>query len=310
MAKWSTADIPAQSGRTVIITGTGGLGYETALELARKGADVTLAGRNAEKGRASVDAIRGQVPGAKIAFAPLDLASLESVAGFASRYAEDHPSLDLLVNNAGVMSPPQRGTTRDGFEIQFGTNHLAHFALTAHLLPMLRRGARPRVTNVASGASAWGKIDFDDLQWQKTYHPWRAYGQSKLANLLFTFELQRRSDANGWGLMANAAHPGYARTELIPNGPGSNVLSTILGPFMSQTPAAGALPQLFAATSPNEKPGAYYGPDGLFELVGAPKEVRGPKAAYDTAVARRLWDASEQLAGVSFSASIEAAPAE
>ncbi len=300
MAKWSASDIPAQSGRTVVITGTGGLGYETALELARKGADVTLAGRNADKGRASVEAVRGQVPGAKIMFAPLDLADLKSVADFVAQFSDTHAALDLLVNNAGVMSPLQRGTTRDGFELQFGTNHLAHFALTARLLPLLRHGTHPCVTNVASSASRWGRIDFDDLQWQKTYHPWRAYGQSKLANLLFTFELQRRSDANGWGLMANATHPGYARTELIPNGPGANVLSTVLGPFLSQTPAAGALPQLFAATSPNAKPGAYYGPDGLFELVGAPKEVRGPKAAYDTAVARRLWDVSERLTGVGF----------
>ncbi len=230
----------------------------------------------------------------------LDLANLKSVAEFADRFAAGHASLDLLVNNAGVMAFPQRRTTTDGFEMQFGTNHLGHFALTAHLLPLLTRGTAPRVTNVASSAAIAGRINFDDLQGERRYSPALTYAQSKLANLLFTFELQRRSDADKWGLMVNAAHPGYARTELIPNGPGSSVLSRLLGPFLSQTPAEGASPQLFGATSPDAKPGAYYGPDGLFQLIGAPKEVRAPKRAYDTAVARRLWDVSERLTHTPF----------
>ncbi len=308
MAKWSAKDIPSQRGRTAIVTGTGGLGYETALELARAGADVTLAGRNAAKGAESVEKIVARIPSAHIRFADLDLADLKSVAAFAARFAAERPSLDLLVNNAGVMAYRDRRVTADGFEAQFGTNHLGHFALTAHLLPLLRRGDKPRVMNVASSAALFGKIDFDNLQWERNYIPWRAYGQSKLANLLFTFEMARRSDANGWGIMVNTAHPGYARTELIPNGPGTSRLSVVIGPFLSQTPARGALPQLFGATSPEARNGVYYGPDGLFQLVGAPKEVRGPKRAYDTAVARRLWDVSERLTKTSF-ADVRAAAA-
>jgi NAD(P)-dependent dehydrogenase (short-subunit alcohol dehydrogenase family) len=302
---WTLADIPPQAGRHAIVTGPGGLGYETALALAAAGASVILAGRNETKGRGSVVRILNRHPGASVVFERLDLASLASIADFAGQMEAQRKPIDLLVNNAGVMAPPQRETTADGFELQFGTNHLGHFALTGRLLPLLRAGKAPRVTTVSSGAHHTGKIDFDDLQRTKRYSPWLAYSQSKLANLLFAFELQRRSDAGGWGLMSNAAHPGYARTELIANGPGLNSLSSRVGsllvaPWASQSPADGALPQLFAATSPDAKPAGYYGPGRLFELVGPPATARISNAAQDQEVANHLWDVSEALTKVRF----------
>src|SRR5665213_90470 len=240
MTGWTEADIPLQAGRSVVVTGTGGLGYETARALAGAGAEVILAGRNPAKGAASLAQILALHPKARITFELLDLGSLASVAILAERLTATRRSLDLLVNNAGVMTPPDRRTTADGFELQFGTNYLGHFALTSHLLPLLRQGNKPRVVTVSSGAHHTGAINFDDLQWTRRYRPWLAYSQSKLANLMFALELQRRSDAGGWGLMSNAAHPGYARTELIPNGPGPNALSTKIGkiiqPLMSQRP--------------------------------------------------------------------------
>jgi NAD(P)-dependent dehydrogenase (short-subunit alcohol dehydrogenase family) len=302
MTGWTEADMPSQAGRTAVVTGTGGLGYETARALAGAGADVILAGRNPDKGTASVAQILALHPKGLICFEPLDLGDLASVAAFAERLAAERPSLDLLVNNAGVMTPPDRRTTKDGFELQFGTNYLGHFALTRHLLPLLRRGRNPRVVTVSSGAHHTGAINFDDLQWTGRYRPWLAYSQSKLANLMFAFELQRRSDAAGWGLISNAAHPGYARTELIPNGPGNDALATKIGkifqPLMSQTPAEGALPQLFAATAADAAPSGYYGPRNLFELVGPPVPARVARQAKDVAVAARLWTVSEQLTGL------------
>ncbi|WP_020173683.1 oxidoreductase [Methyloferula stellata] len=307
MTGWTTKDIPYQAGRLALVTGTGGLGYETALALATAGADVVLAGRNETKGAESVGKIKAAHPNAKITFEKLDLANLADIATFSARFAAAHPSLDLLINNAGVMTPPKRQETSDGFELQFGTNHLGHFALTAHLLPLLRRGSRPRVVNVSSLAHRRAKMNFDDLQSAKSYSPSFAYGQSKLANLLFTFELQRRSDAAGWGLMSNAAHPGIARTELIANGPGAEsfmarVFNLLVKPWASQSAADGALPTLFAATSPHAVGGGYYGPDRLFELKGAPKPARIANAAKDFAAAARLWKVSEDLTGVTFSA--------
>jgi NAD(P)-dependent dehydrogenase (short-subunit alcohol dehydrogenase family) len=307
-AGWTVADIPPQAGRRAIITGTGGLGYETALALAQAGAEVILAGRNAVKGAAAIRQIGAAAPGARITFEPLDLASLQSVADFAARIADAQAALDLLVNNAGVMTPPSRKVTADGFELQFGTNYLGHFALTARLLPLLRRGRQPRVVNVSSGAHRlFAAIHLEDLQWQRLYRPWRAYAQSKLALLMFALELQRRSDANGWGLMSNAAHPGYARTDLIANGPLSEGrvgigerTSIFLQPWISQSAAAGALPTLFAAASPAAERGGYYGPVGFHELKGPPGPAVIGKQAKDTAVARRLWQVSEELAGLSW----------
>lgn len=307
MSSWTTANIPLQHGRSAVVTGTGGLGYETALALVQAGGDVILAGRNADKGRASVAAIQAALPGAQVAFEQLDLASLASVEAFGVRMRAARSDLDLLVNNAGVMTPPTRQTTSDGFEIQFGTNYLGHFALTAHLLPLLLQGRAPRVVNLSSIAHRSGAIHFDDVQWERSYKPWKAYGQSKLAMLMFAFELQRRSTAGGWGLMSNAAHPGYARTELIPNGPGKDAflskLNVLVQPLISHSAAAGALPTLFAATSPDAAGGAYYGPDGFFELKGAPKAARIAAAALNETVAGQLWDLSERLTGVCMSAS-------
>ena len=246
-----------------------------------------------------------QHPAAKVAFQELDLASLDSIAAFAEQRLADGAPIDLLVNNAGVMTPPRRQTTADGFELQFGTNHLGHFALTGWLLPLLRAAATPRVTTVSSAAHYVGRLDFDDLQQTRRYRPTAAYGASKLANLLFAFELQRRSDAGGWGLVSNAAHPGYARTELIANGPGADSLAARLGsvliaPWGSQSAADGALPQLYAATAPDAGPASYWGPGRLFELVGPPAPARLGRAARDPELARQLWEASERLTGVKF----------
>ncbi len=307
MNPWSVADIPPQNGKLAVVTGaTGGLGYETALALARAGADVLVTGRNAEKGRVAIEQIKRAVPSAKVRFAMLDLASLASIRAFAASLLANGRPLDLLINNAGVMDLPTRRLTEDGFELQFGTNHLCHFALTALLLPLLRKAQAPRVVNVSSLAHRGGKIDFGNLQAERKYNSWAAYQQSKLANLLFTFELQRRSDAFGWGLMSNAAHPGYARTELIPNGPGTGGLKGIgmkvLGSFMSQSAAAGALPTLFAATSPEAAPNGYYGPNGFYELKGPVAPAQVFPQAKDEAVARKLWEVSEQLTGVKWPA--------
>jgi NAD(P)-dependent dehydrogenase (short-subunit alcohol dehydrogenase family) len=304
MLDWTAASIPDQTGKFAIVTGTGGLGYETALELASRGAEVVLAGRDRAKGAQSVATILAEVPGAKISFAELDLANLSSVAAFVERMKASHRALDILVNNAGVMTPPERRTTSDGFELQFGTNHLGHFALTAGLLPLLRAARNPRVTTVSSGMHRIGRINFDDLQFEKAYRPVAAYGQSKLANLIFAFELQKRSDANHWGLLSNAAHPGYALTNLIANGPGTKGLnyqtSRLLALFFAHSPAEGALPTLFAATASEARPGGYYGPNGTFELIGSPGVARSSKRSHDTGVAQRLWDVSEQLTGVTF----------
>ena len=303
MNPWSVADIPSQSGKLAVVTGaTGGLGYETALALARAGAEVLVTGRNTEKGRIALEQIQGAVPSAKVRFAMLDVASLASIRAFAASMLANGRPLDLLINNAGVMDLPTRRLTEDGFELQFGTNHLSHFALTALLLPLLRKAQAPRVVNVSSLAHRGGKIDFANLQAERKYNSWPAYQQSKLANLLFTFELQRRSDAYGWGLMSNAAHPGYARTELIPNGPGTGGLKGIgmkvLGSFMSHSAAAGALPTLFAATAPEAAPLGYYGPNGFYELKGPVAPAKIFPQAKNEAVARKLWDVSERLTGV------------
>jgi NAD(P)-dependent dehydrogenase (short-subunit alcohol dehydrogenase family) len=305
MTGWSTADIPPLNGRTAVITGaTGGLGYETALALAGAGAAVVLTGRNEAKGLLALQAIRSQFPNARIAYENLDLANLASVADFSRRFAATHALLDLLVNNAGVMALPERQATSDGFEMQFGTNYLGHYALTAHLLGLLRRGDLPRVVNLSSLAHRAGTVNFDDLQSTRSYTPWKAYSQSKLAMLMFALELQRRSDASDWGLMSNAAHPGYARTDLIANGPGASGLmwqiNKLLRPFVSQSAAEGALPTLFAATSPEAKAGGYYGPNWFYELKGPPVPAKIMPQAKDAGVAARLWDVSAALTGVSF----------
>jgi NAD(P)-dependent dehydrogenase (short-subunit alcohol dehydrogenase family) len=307
---WTIRDIPPQAGRLAVITGaTGGLGYETALALAGAGARVVLTGRSNTKGEAALRSIRAAHPGATISYADLDLASLASVARFAAAFAAEHGALDLLVNNAGVMLPPRRIETEDGFELQFGTNYLGHFALTAQLLPRLRAGIAPRVVSLSSMAhKLQAAIHFDDLQWQRRYSPWAAYAQSKLAMLVFAIELQRRSDVGGWGLLSVASHPGYARTGLQSAGPSMGLagpsiaerLGKLVEPAVSQSAAEGALPSLFAATAPDARPGEYYGPLGLFELKGPPGKASISLQARDPALGARLWQVSEALTGVGF----------
>ena len=296
------AEIPSQLGKTAVVTGsTGGLGYETVLALAKAGADIILTGRDDRKGRSALDKISREVIGARIRYEHLDLASLASIADFAQRM-QVRQSLDLLINNAGVMALPRRQTTSDGFEMQFGTNYLGHFALTARLMPLLRRSSGPRVVSVSSLAHRTGSIDFGDLQGTRLYSPWKAYGQSKLACLMFALELQRRSDAAGWNLTSNAAHPGFSRTNLFASGPGGllSVATDFAAPFFGHSAADGARPILFAATSPQAKPGAYYGPGGFGELRGAPAPALIMPRARDAATAARLWDVSEKLTGTSF----------
>jgi NAD(P)-dependent dehydrogenase (short-subunit alcohol dehydrogenase family) len=301
---WSVADIPDQSGRIAVVTGPGGLGFETALGLASAGARVILAGRSPTKGAAAVAAIMMRAPGAAVAFTSLDLASLASVEACADGLLKDLPRLDLLVNNAGVMAPPKRQETVDGFELQLGVNYLGHFALTARLMPLLRKAARPRVVNLSSIAHRTGAIRFRDMQWRTGYSPWRAYGQSKLAMLMFALELQRRSDAAGWGLKSLAAHPGFARTELIANGPGADGLmggfSRLAMPLVSQSAADGALPTLYAATAEQAAGGGYYGPDGVLELKGSPAPAKIMPQALRRDDAARLWQESARLTSQSF----------
>jgi NAD(P)-dependent dehydrogenase (short-subunit alcohol dehydrogenase family) len=295
-------EIPSQLGRIAVVTGaTGGLGYETALALAKADAEVVLTGRDDRKGRAAIERIGREVPGAKVSYEHLDLASLVSIADFSQRM-HTRQTLDLLINNAGVMALPRRTTTADGFEAQFGTNYLGHFALTARLMPLLHHASAPRVVSVSSLAHRTGFIDFDDLQGARAYSPWKAYGQSKLACLMFALELQRRSDAAGHNLMSNAAHPGFSRTSLFASGPGGllSLVSDFAAPFFGQSAAEGARPILFAATSPRAKPGAYYGPGGIGELRGAPGPALIMPQARKVAEAARLWDLSEKLTETSF----------
>jgi len=293
---WSEADIPDQSGRTALVTGANtGIGWETARALAAKGARVILGCRNEDKGRDAESRIRQRVRDADVRFEPLDLASLRQVRGFAEKLLADEARLDLLVNNAGVMMTP-RGKTADGFETQLGTNHLGHFALTGLLLERLRRAPAARVVSVSSLAHLWGRIAFDDLQSERSYDPARAYGQSKLANLLFTRELARRLAAAGATTLALAAHPGSTRTELQRH----SRWMTAAVQVVSQEPADGALPSLYAATAPDVRGGDYYGPSRWFGMLGPPAPARSTPRSRDAAAARRLWEVSEQLTGVRF----------
>jgi len=302
--KWTASDISSQRDRSAIVTGTGGLGYETALELAKNGVEVILAGRNKAKGTEAVRKILNSVSSANIRFEELDLASLVSIQAFGERMNKERVNLDLLINNAGVMTPPTRKTTKDGFELQLGTNYLGHFALTAHLMPLLRKGKKPRVVHLSSIAHRSGSIHFDDLQFEHRYKAMEAYAQSKIAMIMFALELQRRSDASGWGLLSIPVHPGISRTELLLNGAGPNsfmgILRRLLGPILFQPAAQGALPALFAATSPTAKVGTYYGPGGFSELRGLPKPAKIAPQALDNDVASRLWEVSKQLTHVDF----------
>jgi NAD(P)-dependent dehydrogenase (short-subunit alcohol dehydrogenase family) len=300
--KWTEKDIPSQAGRTAVVTGSNsGLGLSTARELARAGAKVVVACRNQHKGRAAVKEIKAAVPGAELELAELDLGSLESVKGFAESFRAAHDGLDLLINNAGVMAPPRRETA-DGFELQFGTNHLGHFALTGRLIGAMEGRDDARVVTLSSGAHRIGKITFDDLQRKHHYFRWTAYGQSKLANLLFALELDRRLRAAGSAVRSMAAHPGYAATNLqSAAAPKVDVLFMKLSNLViAQSADMGALPTLYAATYPHLEGGTFVGPDGLAEQRGHPQPVAPSAAGRDLDVASRLFDVSEELTGVSF----------
>jgi NAD(P)-dependent dehydrogenase (short-subunit alcohol dehydrogenase family) len=306
---WTAADIPDLSGRRAVVTGANsGLGLEVARELARRGAAVVLACRDEQKGRRALAEVQESATGPDPELETLDLADLASVADFASRYAGSHGGdLDLLVANAGIMAPPRR-VTADGFEAQLGTNHLGHFALTGRLLPALLRRPGSRVVTVSSVAHRMGRIDFDDLHGARRYRRWRAYGQSKLANLLFAFELDRRTRAAGAPLVSVAAHPGYAATNLQTAGPPAHeaLAMRVLNPLVAQSAAMGALPLLFAATAEDLPGGSYIGPDGPAEARGHPRRVSATRRAEDTDVARRLWEVSERLTGVAFEFGVRA----
>jgi NAD(P)-dependent dehydrogenase (short-subunit alcohol dehydrogenase family) len=297
-SKWTAADIPDQSGRRVVVTGANsGLGSATARELARAGASVVIACRNVAKGEGMASGMPGEVE-----VRELDLADLGSVRAFAQRFAGEHGRLDVLINNAGVMAPPRR-LTKDGFESQFGTNHLGHFALTGLLLAPLLAAPAPRVVTVSAGLHRIGTIKFDDLQGEHGYNNWRSYGQSKLANLMFCFELQRRARAADAKLLSLAAHPGYAATNLQFAGPAAwyeRAVMTLSNNVIAQSAEMGALPTLYAATYPDLPGGSFVGPDGFMEGRGHPHIVTAAGKAYDEQAWRRLWEVSEELTGVRY----------
>jgi NAD(P)-dependent dehydrogenase (short-subunit alcohol dehydrogenase family) len=303
---WTTEDIGDQHGRVALITGANtGIGFETAKVLATRGATVVLACRDQAKMRSAAARLREAAPGADIATLPLDLASLASVRAAAAQFRGAWERLDLLINNAGLMIPPY-GRTADGFESQFGVNHLGHYALTGLLLDRLLHTAGSRVVTVSSNAHRRGTINFDDLQAERGYRPMDAYAQSKLANILFTYELQRQLSASGATAIAVAAHPGAARTELMRHSPWHFRLvvsprTRMLFSWLIQDQAAGALPTLRAATDPQARGGEYYGPDGWREFTGRhPVLVQPVPRARDADVQRRLWHESQRLTGVGY----------
>jgi NAD(P)-dependent dehydrogenase (short-subunit alcohol dehydrogenase family) len=302
MTAWTADQIPAQTGRLAVVTGANsGLGEITARELARAGARVVLAVRTVGKGETAAQAIRGAVPSAEVEVRELDLSSLASVRAFAAALTDAEPVLDLLINNAGIMQTPPRKTV-DGFELQLGTNHLGHFALTGLLLEALGRAPAARVVTVSSNEHKGGHIHFDDLQLEHGYAPRKAYQQSKMANAVFGLELDRRLRAAGSPIISVLAHPGYSATNLQSSGPtGIAVLAMKVGnALVAQKAERGVLPQLYAATAPNVRGGQYFGPSGFQELRGDPTEVQAVPEAHDPEIARRLWTVSEQLTGVTY----------
>jgi NAD(P)-dependent dehydrogenase (short-subunit alcohol dehydrogenase family) len=312
MSSWTTSDLPRLDGTLAVVTGANsGLGLITARELAAHGAEVVMACRDEARARVALDAVRAAAPDAAVRTASLDLADLASVERFAAELESEAGHLDLLVNNAGVMATPRRETA-DGFELQLGTNHLGHFALTGRLLGLLEAAPAPRVVTVSSTAHKMGRMRFDDLMSERRYRRWEAYGQSKLANLLFAFELQRRAQAAGSALLSVAAHPGYAATNLQFVGPSmrsSGLEERVYGlanRILAQSDEQGALPLLYAATM-DVPPGCFVGPDGFQEMRGHPALVEARPAAHDEAAAARLWDASEQLTGVRYAFAVPAA---
>ncbi len=306
MSKWTPRQISSQQGRLAIVTGANsGIGYQTARYLARAGAEVILACRSAEKGEAARAKIAADYPAANVQVRVLDVADLDSVRRFAAEFLNDGKPLDLLINNAGVMALPDRRTTPQGFEMQFGTNHLGHFALTGLLLPALLRQAGSRVVTVASIAHKGGKLNFDDLNAERRYDPRGAYQQSKLANVVFGLEFDRRLRARTARTQSIIAHPGVAVTNIISNGMGRGLQGRVVNalmPLVAQSDDRGSWPLLYAATSPDAHGGGYYGPDGIAEIKGTPVEVKPKPHAMDAAAGKRLWDVSEELTGVRYEA--------
>jgi NAD(P)-dependent dehydrogenase (short-subunit alcohol dehydrogenase family) len=304
---WTEADIPDLTGRVIVVTGANsGIGYEAARAFAQHGATVVLACRNRAKAESAVAEIEAVAADPKLEILDVDLADLDSVSGAAKQFLADHDRLDALVNNAGLMALPHQ-TTAQGYEMQFGVNHLAPFALTGHLLERLLATEGSRVVAVSSTGHRPGRIDFDDLQGERRYGPWVQYFQSKLANLLFTYELQRRLAARSASTIAVAAHPGGSNTNLGHENPGGplNSLATLARPVIErvmQPAAMGALPTMRAATDPEVVGGDYYGPDGFMEQRGYAKKVGSTKRSHDLATAQRLWTVSEELTGVHYTA--------
>lgn len=313
MATNLVATVPDLSGKLAVVTGSNsGLGFGLARRLSAAGADVVMAIRNRAKGEAAIDEIRATVPNAKLTIKTLDLSALATVAALGEQLNADGRPLDILINNAGVMTPPERDTTADGFELQFGSNHLGHFALTAQLLPLLRAAKGARVVSLSSLAARYGHIHFDDPQFEKSYSPMSSYGQSKLAVLMFARELDRRSREANWGILSNAAHPGLTKTNLQVSGPSHGrarpsmmeqfyKLSWRLTPFLWQEIDEGILPALYAAAAPQAKGGAFYGPHGIYEAAGGGvTAAKVPARARADADSQRLWELSEQLTGISY----------
>jgi NAD(P)-dependent dehydrogenase (short-subunit alcohol dehydrogenase family) len=293
---WSAEALGDQTGRTAILTGSNsGIGFETARVLAGKGATVVMACRNLEKANPKANEIRAAHPSADVEVMQLDLSNLDSVQRFADAFRSKHSRLDLLINNAGIMVPPY-GKTTQGFETQFGVNHLGHFALTGSLLDRLTNTPGARIVTVSSVAHLMGKIDFANLNWEKGYKAQAAYGQSKLANLLFTYELQRRLAAAGKDTLAVAAHPGWTDTNLQAHAKAVKFMNR----FFAQNALMGALPTLYAATEPSVHGAEYFGPSGFMEMNGPPKKVKSNRRSHDRNVAERLWNVSEELTGVHF----------
>ncbi|NQT62965.1 MAG: SDR family oxidoreductase [Candidatus Marinimicrobia bacterium] len=297
MDKWTTENIPDQTGRVVIITGANsGIGFEAAKVLALKGADVVLAVRNQAKGDLAKAEIIQEYAPAKVTVSILDLSSLKSVKLFSEDFAKAQTRLDLLINNAGIMIPPY-GKTEDGFESQMGTNHLGHFALTAQLFPLLKGTGNSRIVNVSSTAHNAGNINFDDIHWEsRKYSPWKSYGDSKIANLYFTNELGKRMTAAGLDVITTAAHPGYAATGLQ-----KGLFLKFLNVIVAQSSFMGAMPTLMAAIDPEASNGNFYGPSGVAQQRGWPKQVAPNKLSQDEEIAQKLWTTSEELTGVKFS---------
>jgi NAD(P)-dependent dehydrogenase (short-subunit alcohol dehydrogenase family) len=304
--RWTSDDIPQLSGKTVLITGANsGLGLESARALAKRGATVLLACRTLDKADATARELRASTPDARVEPWALDLADLSSVQACAEQVVQRHQRLDVLLNNAGVMATPYMRTV-DGFELQFGVNHLGHFALTGHLFTLLSNTPAARVVNVSSGAHRMGKLRLEDPHWEHGYKPWPAYGMSKLSNLLFTYELARRAHVAGLLLRSVAAHPGYSATNLQYRGPelaGAKMTGSIaraINPLLGQPASMGALPQLYAATFDDVQSGDYVGPGGPFEVRGYPKKVQSSERSRDSDAMRKLWELSERLTGVRY----------